>query len=138
VILSVKPDAKPDWSLVESALRPAAPGSRESPRLVEKHEVKPPSAKDLSHRKILEEEGAESGRQAHELYRGELIQMKRVMAELRSMKPDGEVAPEGPTWLERIGEKFGDFLAEPSAGQIVIAILLVVLALTVVLVFAVG
>jgi serine/threonine-protein kinase len=138
VTLTVKPDAMPDWSSVESALRPTAHGSREGPRLVERHEPKPPSAKDLSHRKILEEEGVESGRQAHELYRGELIQMKRVMAELRSMKPNDEVPPEGPTWLERIGEKFGDFLAEPSAGQIVIAILLVVLVLTLVLVLSLG
>ena len=27
---------------------------------------------------------------------------------------------EEETWLERIGEKLGDFLAEPSAGQIII------------------
>ena len=42
--------------------------------------------------------------------------MNRAMAELRSTEPKDGAAPEDETWLERIGEKFGDFLAEPSAG----------------------
>jgi hypothetical protein len=63
--------------------------------------------------------------------------MKRVMAELRSMEPTDGAPDAGQTWLERFGEKFGDFLAEPSAGQILIAILLVVLVLALTLAYVV-
>ena len=41
--------------------------------------------------------------------------MKKAMAELRAMEPNDQATEAGPTWLERIGEWFGDFLAEPSA-----------------------
>ena len=116
--------------MIESALRPTGHGARETPRLVDREEPKPPSTKGLSsHRKALEAEGIESGREVHEQYRNELIQMNRVMAELHSMGPKDEEPTETATWLERIGEKLGDFLAEPSAGQIVIIILLVFLIL---------
>ncbi len=64
--------------------------------------------------------------------------MNRVTAELRSMEPADDAADAGPTWLERIGEKVGDSLAEPSAGQILIAIIAVVLVLALALAFAVG
>ncbi len=39
------------------------------------------------------------------------------------------MSSEQETWLEKIGEKFGDFLAEPSALQILLAILAVLLVL---------
>ena len=82
-----------------------------------------PSSKGISsHRKALEEEGVESGRDVHEKYRNEVIQMNRAMAELRSTEPKREAPAEGETWLERIGEKFGDFLAEPSALQFLLAV----------------
>ena len=84
---------------------------------MDRDEPKPPSAKGLSaHRKMLEEEGVESGREVHEQYRSEVIQMKRAMAELRSAEPKDDALSADATWLERIGEWFGDFLAEPSAG----------------------
>ena len=106
---------------------------------MDRNEPKPPSTKDLSsHRKNLEAEGIESGREVHEKYRNELIQMNRVMAELRSMEPKDEAPPADATWLERIGEKLGDFLAEPSAAQILIAILAVLLVLALALAVAVG
>jgi hypothetical protein len=106
---------------------------------VSRNEAKPPSTKGLAaHRKILEEEGIESGRKVHEQYRSELIQMNRVMAELRSTEPKDETPPAGGTWLERIGEWFGDFLAEPSAAQILIAILAVVLVIALALAVALG
>ena len=115
------------------------PANKESPRLVDRHERKPPSTKDLSsHRKILEEEGVESGREAYKEYRNELIQMNHVMTELRSTGPKDEAPRAGATWLERIGEKFGDFLAEPSPAQILIAILAVLLVLALAMAYALG
>ncbi len=133
-----EPDAPPDWSMIESALRPSGPEPREAPRLVDRNEPKPPSAKGLSsHRKELEEQGIESGREVHEKYRNELIQMNRVMAELKTMEPKDEPAAADGTWLERLGEKIGDSLAEPSAGLILIGILTVVLILAMALAFSI-
>jgi serine/threonine-protein kinase len=134
-----EPEAPVDWSRVESALRPSAQEARQSLRPSAKKEPKRPSIKGLSsHRKTLEAEGVESGREAHQTYRKQLIQMNKVMAELRSMEPkDG--APAAPeTWLERMTEKLGDVLAEPSAGLIIIAILAVLLVLALALAVAVG
>jgi serine/threonine-protein kinase len=134
-----EPEAPVDWSVIESALHPGGRPAREAPRLVDKKATKPPSSKGLSsHRKLLEEEGTESGREAHEKYRNELIQMNRVMAELRTMQPLDEASAPGQTWLERLGEKVGDILAEPSAGTILIAILVVLLILALALAFVVG
>jgi serine/threonine protein kinase len=120
-----------DWSMIESALRPAKHGAGDSDRLVDRrHQAKPPSSKGIaSHRKALEGEGMESGRDVHEKYRNEVIQMKREMADLRATESKDKDADERETWLERIGEKFGDFLAEPSALQILLAVLAVLLAL---------
>jgi serine/threonine protein kinase len=134
-----EPEAPLDWALIESALRSTDQGAPEAPRLVDRDEPKRPSTKNLaSHRKILEAEGIESGREVHEEYRKELIQMKRTMAELRSMEPKDGAPAEGATWLERIGEKLGDFLAEPSAAQLLIAFLAVLLVLALALAIAVG
>jgi serine/threonine protein kinase len=127
-----------DWSTIESALSSGSQ-SRPAARLVEKQEPKRPPSKGLSsHRKVLEADGLDSGRADHEKYRSELIQMNRVMAELRSMEPPDQMSDAGPAWLERIGEKLGDLLAEPSAGQIIIAILLVLGILVLGLAYAIG
>jgi len=137
--LPPEPEVPLDWSLIESALPHTGHGAREAPRLVERNEPKLPSAKGVAaHRKILEEEGNESGREAHRKYRNELIQMNRAMAELRSMEPMDQAPSAGATWLERIGEWFGDFLVDPSAAQIIIAILAVILVLAVGMAFVVG
>ena len=138
--LPAEPEAPLDWSLIESALRPTGPGARKAPVLVDRNEPKPPSAKGLSsHRKVLEEEGAESGREVLQQYRSEVIQMKRAMAELRSMEPKDESANAAATWLERMGEKVGDALAEPNPMQILIAVLSVFLILVaIVMAVAVG
>jgi serine/threonine-protein kinase len=134
-----EPEAPLDWSVIESALRPSSPPAGKTPRLIDREEPKPPSAQGLSsHRKGLEADGIETGREAHEKYRNELIQMNRVMAELQSMGPKDEGPAETTTWLERIGEKIGDSLAEPSAGQILIAILAVILILALALAAALG
>jgi serine/threonine-protein kinase len=132
------PEPPLDSSLIESALRPDGHETRPTRRLVERDTPRSHSAKGLSsHRKSLEAEGDESGREAAEKYRSELITMKRVMAELRSMEPTDDAPDAGQTWLERLGEKLGDFLAEPSAGQILIVILLVLLVLVVALAYVV-
>ena len=55
-------------------------------------------------------------------YRNELIKMNRAMVELRSAAPSDETPSAAATWFERMGEKFGDFLAEPSAVKIIIII----------------
>jgi serine/threonine protein kinase len=134
-----EPEAPLDWSVIESALRPTGHQAHPTPHLVDKNAPKPPSTKGLSsYRKLLEEEGIESGRDAHEKYRNELIQMKHVMAELRSMESPDETPAAGQTLLERIGEKIGDLLAEPSAGLILVAMLVILLILVLALAIAVG
>jgi serine/threonine protein kinase len=137
--LPAEPEPPLDWSMIESALRPAAHRGRHAPHLVEKIEPKPPSAKGLSsHRKILEEEGVESGRDVHKKYRDELIQMNRAMAELRSTESTDDAPSEDATWIEKIGEKIGDFLAEPSAAQILIVVLAVLLVLVLAFAYVAG
>jgi serine/threonine protein kinase len=132
-----EPEAPLDLAMIESALRPTRPDIQRSSNLVDKTPPKAPSTKGLfSHRKNLEEEGDESGREAHKSYRNELIQMNRAISELRSAEAKGEAPAESPTWLERLGEKLGDALAEPSAGQILIAVLLVLLGLALALALA--
>ncbi len=134
-----EPEAPLDSSVIESALGASGPNARKARRLVDTTPPRAPSTKGLiSHRKTLEEEGTESGREAMKTYRNELIQMNRTMTEMRSTATTDEAPLESPTWLERIGEKLGDALAEPSAGQILIAVLLVVLLLALALALAVG
>jgi serine/threonine-protein kinase len=134
--LHSEPEAPPDWALIESALRePARRASR--PSLADDRDG--PSARDLSaHRDALEAEGLESGREAHEKYRGELIQMNRVMSELRAMDPKDEEDARRETWLERLGETLGDQLAEPNALLIVLGALGLVMILGLALAVAIG
>jgi serine/threonine-protein kinase len=137
--LPAEPEKPLDWSMIESALHATAQRAGETSRLVDRNEPKPPSTKTLSsHRRDLEDEGIESGREVHEKYRNELVQMNRVMAELRSMEPKDEASAVAGGWLERLGERIGDYLAEPSAGQILIGILLILLILALALAFAIG
>ena len=132
-----EPEAPLDWSLIESALRPKNHAARQDPRLVERSEPKAPSTKGLSsHRSFLEEEGSESGREVQKKYRNEVIQMNKALAEMRSADPKTDAPSEDSTWLERLGEKFGDFLAEPSAGQILIVVLTVLLIVAMAFAFA--
>jgi eukaryotic-like serine/threonine-protein kinase len=136
---AVEPEKPLDWSMIESALNPKRRGPRKASNLVEKNELKTPSSKDLiSHRKNLEDEGADSGREVQKQYRNEIIQMKKALADLRSTEPTADSPEAAATRLERIGEWFGDFLAEPSAGQILIAVLAVLLALTMAFAFVAG
>ena len=135
--VDTEPEPALDWSMIESALRAPDHRARDAARLVDRSTPKPPSTRTISsHRKGLEEEGIESGRDVHEKYRHEVIQMKREMAELRSAEPTDEAPTAVETWLERIGEKFGDFLAEPSALQILLAVLAVLVFLLLALGYA--
>jgi eukaryotic-like serine/threonine-protein kinase len=137
--IHAEPEPPINWSQIELALSPAAVRPSRTASLADQAEGKPGSSRSISsHRKILEAEGHESGREAHEKYRSELIQMNRVMAELRSMEPEDGAPAANHTWFERIGEGVGDFLAEPSAGHIVIGILVVVLILVLALAYALG
>ncbi len=137
--LPAEPEAPLDWSLIESALRPKGHGAASDAGQRNWTSPMPRPAKGLSsHRKVLEEEGVESGREVHDQYRNELIQMKRAMTELRSMEPADQATEAGPTWLERIGEWFGDFLAEPSAFQIILVVLAVLFAFVLAMVLALG
>jgi serine/threonine protein kinase len=137
--LHAEPEAPPDWSLIESALRATPRRAREASRLVDRDEPRPSPARGLSsYRKELEEEGLESGREVHEKYRNELIQMKRVQAELQTPVPKDDAPDAAEGWLERLGEKIGDSLAEPSAGLILVVILAVFTVLALALAFAIG
>ena len=124
-----------DWTMIESAITPAGGHARRTARLGEEEQPKRSSRSLSSHRKVLEEEGLESGREAHDQYRSQLIQMNRVMAELRSMDVPDEAPAADQSWFEQFGEKLGDFLAEPSAGQIVIAILAILFILALALAY---
>ncbi len=137
--LSSEPEEELDWSLIESALSPKSQHARDSSRLVERSEPRRRSTKDLSsHRQVLEQQGVETGRDVHAKYRQELIQMKKTMTALGEMDANDPAPSAVQTWFERIGEKIGDFLAEPSAGQIVICILLVLLVFVAAFAFLVG
>jgi serine/threonine protein kinase len=124
-----EPEAPLDWSRIVSALRPSGYGSTPSPGSTDRNEPKGPKAKRLaSHRQSLEGEGDESGREVHKQYRNELIQMNRAMAELQSTESEAEPPPVVVSWLSRLGEKLGDFLAEPTASPILVLVVLAVLA----------
>lgn len=137
--VSEEPEEALDWSMIESALRPKGQRPGEASRLVERNGPKPRATKGISsHRKVLEADGIETGRDVHAKYRQELIQMNRTMTELRQTEANEEPPPLVETWLERMGEKLGEFLSEPSAGQIIICVLLVLLALTLGFIFTAG
>ena len=135
--LPAEPEMPLDWSRIESALRPKSQGAQDARQLVNRKESRPPSAKGISaHRKMLENEGVESGREVHANYRNELIQMNRAMAELRSTQEKDEAPATDANWLEGIGEWFGDYLSDPSAAHIIIAILVLFLVLALAMAFA--
>jgi serine/threonine protein kinase len=127
-----EPEAPLDWSMIESGLSPRSRRPAENRQLVSKPELKSPASKSLAtHRTNLEKEGADSGREVQKQYRNEVIQMKRALAELRSSDPAGDHTSEDATWYERFGEKVGDFLAEPSAGVVLIGVLLLLLVVAI-------
>jgi serine/threonine protein kinase len=120
-----EPEQPLDWELIESALRPAGPGAPETPRLLSDDESKSPSHRRLSaHRKSLEEEGIESGREVHQQYRNELKQMKTAMLEQRSAEPTVQAPTRSDAlrdaFVERMADRVSEFLVEPSPAQLFI------------------
>ena len=129
-----EPEAPLDWSLIESALQSKRDRAREtalSTTSAAHGSPRPTSTCINSHRKNLEDEGVESGRRVQQEYRKELIQLKRALVEERTQDQTLEPPTVAERWLERFGEQLGDFLAEPSAGHIIL--ILVTLALIVAL-----
>ena len=119
-----------DWSLVESELASKSGrggGERLSPKPRRASPTLPSTSSGQlnTYRRGIEEEGAESGRTVQQQYRQELIQLKRGLVEERSQDHAEEPPSAAETWLERLGEHLGDFLAEPSAGQIIAALVIV-------------
>ena len=129
-----EPEAPLDWSVIESAA-PVEAGSRRETALTTRSAAldspRPTSTCIDSHRRNLEDEGVESGRRVQQEYRKELIQLKRALVEERTQDQTLEPPTVAERWLERLGEQVGDFLAEPSAGHIIL--ILVALAIIVAL-----
>jgi serine/threonine-protein kinase len=135
--IPAEPEPALDWSVIESALRPDGRRPREGPRPLARNDPQPQPKRSLSaHRKVLEAEGTESGRDVHKQYRNELIQMKREMTDLQSAKGTDDAPSFAARWFEQIGEKLGDFLAEPSALGFLLAILVILVILALALAYA--
>ena len=127
-----EPDPPPlNWALIEtvipkSGLAPGAALSRGERSLAP---LTPKPVPLDSHRKKLEADGTESGRGVQSQYRQELIKLKRELTDKQM-----PAAPDPPaSWrerlLDRLREQIGDFLTEPSLGQILGLILVVIAVL---------
>jgi len=129
-----EPETPLDWSLIESALQSKRDRAREtahSTRRATPDSPRPASTRLDSHRRNLEDEGVESGRRVQQEYRKEVIQLNRALVEERTQDQTLEPPTVAERWLERLGEQLGDFLAEPSAGHIIL--ILVTMAIIVAL-----
>ena len=134
-----EPEAPLDWSLIESALHSKRDRSRET--ALPSHTAVPdspgpPATRLDSHRRNLEDEGAESGRRVQQEYRKELIQLKRALVEERTQDQELEPPTVTERWLERLGEQLGDFLAEPSAGHVILIFVSLAVVIALGLVYA--
>ena len=126
----LSPEADPkalNWSLIEIELErktPALPDSKgDSPS------QRPPSSRIGSHHKNLEAEGEESGKEIQRQYRAELIQLKREITEKRQLKVEGKPPLDVVRWFEPFLEHLGNYLSEPTAGQTIMIVFLVAVAL---------
>jgi serine/threonine-protein kinase len=130
------PDPEPDppplnWALIETVIHKSgrAPGAAFSRG---EHTLAPLTPKPVpldSHRKKLEADGTESGRSAQSQYRKELIKLKRELTDKQMQVPTDPPPSWRERWLDRLREQIGDFLTEPSLGQILGLILAVVAVL---------
>ena len=120
-----------DWTMVESALRskherpPDSSASITQPR---SQSSLPSSHRLNSHRTSLEKDGVQSGRSVQAEYRKEVIQLNRELADRRTQDQATEQPSVAESWLEQFGEHLGDFLAEPTAGHLII--IMVAIAIT--------
>ena len=71
-----------------------------------------------------EEPGVESGRKVQKEYRDEVIRMNKELAENRGDVPGHTGAGRRSRWVERAGERVGDFLAEPQAAKVLAFVVL--------------
>jgi serine/threonine-protein kinase len=134
-----EPEMPLDWSRIESALGPRqsrASETESSSSSIGLEPARPVPARLHSSRLALEQEGAESGRAVQQEYRKQVIQLNRDIVDQRAQDAESAPAPLAETWLERAGEHIGDFLAEPSAGHVILIIFAVALALALSLVYA--
>jgi serine/threonine protein kinase len=132
-----EPDPPPlNWALIE----PVIPSSGHAPGAAStrgERTLSPLTPKPVpldSHRKKLEADGTESGRNVQSQYRQELIKLKRNLTDKQTL----ETATDPPaSWrerfLDRCREQVEEFLTEPSLGQILGLILAVIAILAVVL-----
>jgi serine/threonine-protein kinase len=129
-----------DWTMVESALGPKRRRTQEPdsastvrPRIPPSQ----PSSRRLnSYRSSLEEEGVESGRSVQAEYRKEVIQLNRTLADERTEAEADENQTVAARWLEKFGEQLGDFLAEPTAGHLILILLAVTFSVVVAFIYA--
>ncbi|MFO0950688.1 MAG: serine/threonine-protein kinase [Isosphaeraceae bacterium] len=132
---SAAPDRTPvpdgpelNWSLIETALKPAGVAQRAEPPAPERPRPAPARAAEsaslATHRKNLEAESEESGREVHHQYRKELIQLNRAIADDQAERQQPRDQPETEGWVERVGERIGDFLGEPDASHALVVVLL--------------
>ena len=127
-----------DWSIVESELASKSGRGGGEPLSARPRTASPTlpstsSGRLNTYRRGIEEEGTESGRTVQQQYRQELIQMNRGLVEERGQDQAEEPPSAAETWLERLGEHLGDFLAEPSASQIIAALVIVTLIVAIAL-----
>lgn len=134
-----EPEAPLDWSLIESALHSKQDRTREtalSTRSAAPDSSRPTSMRLDSHRRNLEDEGVESGRRVQQEYRKEVIKLNRALVEERTQDQLSEPPSIAVRWLEQLGEQLGDFLAEPSAGYIILILVAMAVVIALALVYA--
>jgi serine/threonine-protein kinase len=129
---SSEPETPLDWSMIESALQAKRDRTDQAAaslsRTVSEFARPSPSPSSLkSHRKRLEDDGSDSGRSVQREYRRKVIELNREMEQEREENSKDETSTLTETWAERFGEKIGDFLAEPSAGHLLIILAAVTL-----------
>jgi serine/threonine protein kinase len=146
---SAEPDLPPlNPSLIEAALecpkeRPVKFKTAERSRTPT---VVPSEEFDLdAHRRSLEAVGEASGRDVHRQYYAELAELRRGQGGDGDGDGDGDGGAGKPMiqgrarrWLEALGEQLGDFLSEPNATQIIVAVMALVLGIGAALVVAIG
>jgi serine/threonine-protein kinase len=128
------PEGPPlDSSLIESSLRPdkaTKAGGAPAENMTQPTPPRPAEAVSVSSLwKRLEADGEESGREVHRQYRKEVIQLIRTISDDQTDRQQPEVPSAGEHWIERVGERLGDFFGEPEAVRVLIIILLVLLIL---------
>ena len=127
-----------NWSVIDTALRSEEKRSPSRPDAERMRPASdPPAAVNLAaYRKGLETDDGESGSEAHRRYRTELIELNRATTKAAERESEeGSSSPVG-RWLESLGERIGNSLAEPGAEVVVVLTALIVLALALALAYA--